>query len=445
MKNLIIKLDLFGKPLRLRLGKQVNKTTLFGGFLSLITYLIISISFIFKILEFFNKSDPYVGFEIYRSTSPKGMNLTEQSLDFIFTLVDSKTFKVVEDIHTYFDIEILYTRYSKFEFTNVKKDKYIVDKRNCSELEESNHIYENLNKFNKKLINNSICMGNELKDSNQDIILNGTFLDNNFTQLSVTIYKCNQTQKFLRNSTIKCKSDEEIKKIRETSFLELFFVDLNVFNENYTDPRDIYLANLYWRLSSSASFITYLTFKNIEILTTNNGLFNLVYDYMNFYSFDHFENVENQSTQEYIDDIAGVIYITPSLKNEAYTRDYLELDEIAASIAGLFSSLILIGNIITIIPYEFDFYENFIDHVWSYDYDESQNLNFIVQNFNKDQIKENHNIKKSYKRLNLSTFRTIHNNSNIEFNEIPNNLNFNKSRQIFNSHLLKKKKILFMI
>jgi len=129
------------------------------------------------------------------------------------------------------------------------------------------------------------------------------------------------------------------------------------------------MSNLFWKLSSTGSFKTNLSFKNIEI-TTEKGLFSEYYETINFFSVDQINNLESELNPDIIDNLAGVLNVFPSFKNEIYSRSYLQIAEIAAGVIGIFKILMLIGNFITIIPYEFHFYEGIINEILNFDYKE---------------------------------------------------------------------------
>jgi len=193
MKNFIKRIDLFGKPLQLRLGKHIKRSTIFGGIMSLITYLLVCLSLISKLFEYLKRSEPGVNFRITKSTSPIQMNLNYQSLDLIFTLVDSDSFNVIYDVDTYFDIEFLYMVYTKptTNETSIEREANEIVKKNCTELNGPD--YKILNKYDEDLLKCSICMGNKLINESriENIILNGTFLDNKYSQISIKIKNCN--------------------------------------------------------------------------------------------------------------------------------------------------------------------------------------------------------------------------------------------------------------
>jgi len=435
MKSFFKNRDMFGKPLQLKLGKNIKKTTIFGGVISLLTYLIIFFSLVYKVIEFFERDQPTVNFKMKQKTYPSAMNLTKQNLNLVFALVDSKTYNLIEDIDSYFDFVFYFTKYTKTESTDVNKKKLVVNTRNCSELEHSSQAYEYLNRFNKRWINNSICMGDKLKDSNEDIIINGTFMENNFSQISIWIYKCNQTNRNLTNNEKKCKNDEEINIIRDKSYLELFFVDTNSKSENYSYPFDTYMANLYWKLSSSSSFKSNIKFKNIEI-HTDVGFFSHVLNVISFFSFDHYEHLETQKSQSFIFNNIGVMYIFPSLNNHIYTRIYLRLEDIAASIGGFYKILMLIGNFITAFPFKFRLYQTMINNIWSFNYESSSKLNRIENIIVDDNLKNKKNFElTSFSNLNIK-------NNNIESSKILSNLEYYKSREISNPQFFKRKRIL---
>jgi len=239
MKSMINKIDIFGKPLQLRLGKEINNSTLFGGILSLITYLLVCSTFFYKILQYFERTHANVNFRLGQSSTPKPMNLNKQNLFFIFTLIDFRNYTVIENLDSYFDFEFRYTRCTKTKFSNVNKEKLLIENKNCSELEGSSPEYDVLTNFDKNLMKNSICNGNKLVNRTEDIILNGTFLENNFSQISIWIRKCNQTERNLKIKINKCKNEEEITNIRDNSFLELFFVNTNVDMKIIQIPRQL--------------------------------------------------------------------------------------------------------------------------------------------------------------------------------------------------------------
>jgi len=58
----------------------------------------------------------------------------------------------------------------------------------------------------------------------------------------------------LYNNNKKCKNETEIINLRDSSFLVLFLVDTNVDFNNYINPKTTYVANFYWKLSSTKYF-----------------------------------------------------------------------------------------------------------------------------------------------------------------------------------------------
>jgi len=107
-------------------------------------------------------------------------------------------------------------------------------------------------------------MGNILINDSENIILNGTFLQKKYSQILIKINKSNNNTRILNNQNDLCKTDEEISNIRDSSYLELFYVGVNVNFNNYTNPQETYMANLFWKLNSQKSFKSNLSFKTID-------------------------------------------------------------------------------------------------------------------------------------------------------------------------------------
>jgi len=237
MKKYIKRIDIFGKPLQLRFGKEINKTTLFGGIFSIITYILVCISLISKILEYFKRNDPGVNYRIRQSTSPNKMNLKTQNLELMFTLVDSHTFEVL-NIHSYFfDIEFLYVKHF-FNISNqMDKEEFDIYRKNCSELKFPENSISILTNFSKSIINNSICMGNELIQNDENIVLEGILIEKFFSHIAIKINVCNQTHRNSLKNPEKCKNITEINDIRDGSFLEIFLINLNIDYTKYDDSK----------------------------------------------------------------------------------------------------------------------------------------------------------------------------------------------------------------
>lgn len=146
---------------------------------------------------------------------------------------------------------------------------------------------------------------------------------------------------------------------------------------------------------------------------------------LNFFSIDQLISRGSEVNVETIDYTAGSIEIFPSTKNEIYSRVYLQLGDIAASVGGVFKILLLIGNFIMIIPYEFHFYQSIMNEILIYDYDGASKRNKKTEDIlviNKNSNNSN-NKTKLYKNFELDSSRNLNDRSNVEGSKISSNSN----------------------
>jgi len=198
-----------------------------------------------------------------------------------------------------------------------------------------------------------------------------------------------------------------------------------------------YLTNFYFELSSKKAFKSEMNFKNIEVIT-NKGYITHFYERKNFYTLENLKNIGVEVDPEIFKDLAGTLKLVPSFTQEIYTRAYLELGDVAASVVGIFRFLLLIGNIITIIPYEFHFYQCIINKILKYNYQDAEttikNENYIINNI---LIDDKNKKSKFCNNYDLSTLRNINNesyrNNIIECSKISINSNYNKSNNLLNT------------
>jgi len=108
-----------------------------------------------------------------------------------------------------------------------------------------------------------------------------------------------------------------------------------------------------------------MSFKNIEVIT-NKGLIKHYNEHQNFFTLEKLINIGGDVDPKVYEETVGIINLFPSLTQETYSRYYIEIGDIAANVAGIFKILFSIGNLITIFPYEFHFYQCIINNIFKY-------------------------------------------------------------------------------
>ena len=172
----------------------------------------------------------------------------------------------------------------------------------------------------------------------EPIIIGGKYGTDFYANLDFFIIKCRNSS----DSDIICKSEEEINSVMQNGWLQITYVSSYIDFNNYSNPIQYITEDSYINLDVSMNKQLYIYFSSLEIYSENNIIF----------SNRKKETSTKQDTT--ITDIISVlddgvissVMVCPSFSIEKYYRKYIKIQEIGASIGGLYSGLSLIIVII---------------------------------------------------------------------------------------------------
>ena len=232
----------------------------------------------------------------------------------------------------------------------------------------------------------------------------------NFTNkfYSILVDKCeNETLNILFNDK-KCKNDILFEDILNNGFINFYFIDQYIQNDNNSEHIKKYLNRIESKLSKNNYIINHLYFNPVFLLTQYNGIKNkIVVNYT--FSLDRNDiNINNQNKEN---DIYIGYYLWLNKRMNFYTLEYMTFSEAISNIGGISNVIISVFYIINKI---FNGYSMLSD---------SKELFFSLPK----NITENLNQKKEIKLKNIKS-KSKDEKNNIE-NKINSQPTINESEQ----------------
>ena len=371
--------------------------------IGIISSLIINVTtFCFSItliLQLINHSEPSVNYA--KITSSMSPNITLNTKELLFTIaIRDKYYNLIND-----------PRYASliatYEKTYSENGNYTVESINLEFMNCSNvyHLFKELevsNRFDSTGLINYNCY-----NYSQPIIIGGKYGTDFYANLKFYVMKCRNST----NSKIICKSEEEINEVIQNGWLQITFVSSYIDITNYSNPIQYITEDTYFNLDVSMNKQMYIYFSLLEIYSKNNiilwGEKKETATKYDFSSSDIISILE--------DGIISSIMVCPSFNIDKYYRKYIKVQEIGASIGGLYNSLKMI-LIILFSYHRFRYIEMNIMNELFY---------FAGENF----MKKKSSIFKcecfNYSNIRLNTI----NNKNYIYKK---NINSSKIKEIFN-------------
>ena len=250
-----------------------------------------------------------------------------------------------------------------------------------------------------------------------------------------------------------CQSIEEINRRLDGGYFGMFITDTLIQPANYTFPSFSFGKNIYTTFSIRAYREFWMYFKNLQ-LTTDSGWLMEDSNTQDYFAVDF-----SKETWDYRDtsQIFFTLAFRTSPNRQVFERNYIKVQEVAASVGGLIKFLLVCGEIL-VFHFRYLHYQDFLIDTFFHKETEANELsekegeliiNYKSHNFQR--ISENRNenlnvnnqiqisqIKKNINNINPTTKLskktqnpTENTNSNIKLiNNTPINLiNLNKNLQ----------------
>ena len=420
------KMDIFETPISLSYNNRYLYETKFGGFLTIITFIIILSYSIWSLSDLFQGKHYSL---ISNERDDYNYILDFSNVPFAFKLVNSKGNDLLYDKSIY-DYRIITTESYYTENSNGKVNNYFehnIEFDYCEKFVGLNKLYEYFN------ISNLLCI-----KPGQNLTMYGKFGDINsgFKGFRLYINKCNSR---IANNT--CFDMEYINKKLANIKLTFFYLGYTI--NHYLNDKNVIKHKVYSVTNSlSINFMKkfFYKFQKGNYYLYNNILWNKK-ESIYFYISDGLEfdfELDSSNSIATTDDSLGYFAFNTNAKVIEYTKTLNSLWDVIARIGGIFNIVVSIAKIINSFIAKkillLDINEHLINNRHS------------PGSLNKIEIKEGiEQIHKNNKNIILQKNQVVNNDSSsvqinnkndkfIELN-LKDGLNYNNSNNIYNENI----------
>ena len=318
-------LDLFKRPLELRVMSKEKTFTWIGAFLSLMIIVFICLSFFQS--DMVQRTSPAV---LEKTTivslSPK--QIFGENRPFIFGLVDYNSNGYIDDTMFKIDVAI-------FGNDNGVPIEMIIPLVPCDTI--SNSLFLN----QPPSFNNSLC----ILDDN--IVIQGQRSDNFYEAIFFQLRICNN-----ETDNVTCKSEEEIAIFLAGMSLYTIYPDYTYDIDNYDNPYSATFTTIIQPISFNnsiwyAEYIKQSTFVNDDFFLYSDP-HKTILSLSDFLSISTYPIIQGQwTTFNNLDNPLTVNCFVSSNNAHYISRTYQKIQNALANCSGIASTLFIIGRILT--------------------------------------------------------------------------------------------------
>ena len=408
IKKFLKKIDLFAIPFVFKYKNKYKYYSSLGGLMSLLFVIAALIIGIYYFIPFYNRKNYNIIY--YSMNMPKTDTIKLNSkANFAIGLecpLDKKTHLKGKDL---FDLKLTYIISKTDHNGNRSKDKIELTTHSCNETDFYNNDTINFMNFDEV-----VCL------DKTDNSLQGIYTDEIFSYYEFSLLAKNDSVELFRKiDTYLTETDCK---------LELFYTEVTIDFDNYTDPIKTYINSVFIQLNPTLFLKMNVYFEN-QYFENDNFLFFIFDEKKEEKTIDpyiHFSRIEDYSLYKGLD--RGIIkpsdytkyaniYVRADTTKTVTKRKYQKVTEFYADASSLLIALF------QILYFSFLFINRFYaNHSLAkkiFFFKEMENKNFNI-NRKAEQIKNLINLTKSYidqpKPFNYSD-----NNNNKNNNQIPSN------------------------
>ena len=331
IKKIFESINIYGINIPLLYKKEEIFNTTLGIFLSIFSYILVILVSLFYALDLFNKSSFSLTTNTIQIDGEYYLNFSNIPILFSFSDLNG-TSKTLDPTL----VNLKFTHQMN-KPVSINGKNYISSSFNEIELEECK-----INNINSKLfeegynINNYMCI-----KKGQNFYINGRFGDTTigFSFLQITLNKCQN------GSNIICKSEEEINKYFQNSYLNLIYLSYSVNHYNVSHP----IIDIYRNDGFSLSFHylrRYFYYFSPSIYESHKGLFFTNVKYHKFFEFEliYPDIIDKDVNIDYTKNNPSMveIFITFYCREKYYVRKYVTLQDVLGNIGGFLDITFLI-------------------------------------------------------------------------------------------------------
>ncbi len=395
-----------------------NKT-FFGGLLSILIFLIISILFINFFLIFALRKK----YTIYDSETKLGKATRYWKPEDFSIIILDKYFNQIEESERYFEIdaEIWTDKRITLDNGTVISETVIVP----IELTKCNILnYSNFDLWrDEKLINDSTCFSNSI--IKQKANSTGNFGGTGYTGIVIWIHLCNNDT--TKNKTY-CYSKEKSKEKLENIFIYVKFFDYYFEHDSYDNISTPYIYSELIQASSSSYKRIWYQFQKILYKTDKGILFDDI-DTKDFVTLSSSYNSIDLRTESTVKDSFSAVSLNMEDNTKIIEKEYYKFQELCADLGGIINFIFFVAKVLNYFFTINIYYHNIIN----------KNINnflpksaikriSINRNSNNNNINNNNKIDEINSNLKINQKQNNNNNSNnysniSHYKPVKNNLN----------------------
>ena len=334
LSEFLIAQDHFGiTPAFLHKGRNQYNTFLCKIFSLLMNLGCISI-FITKLIELTKKSNPTVNHvSLWKSMGP---NNTLNSNTFV------ASFGILDQNNILFHDPSYLTLEAYYEIGSIENGNYIVTKNklnpiNCTEI--NYNVYKKYGfeeEFHSNILSNFYCFNST--EYNDEIVIGGIYGHDFYGCIHAILQKCQNSS----NSDIICKTEKEIDSKINGFWFEFFFIDQFIDIYNYTQPIQTFGNSLYTWVTPDFSKSIKAYFNQVTVYSDNGILFDSIKESIAFkYDQNTYDVKANNQDGKLVE-----FSIISSRNDEKYYRSYIKIQDVFATVGGIFNGLIIGGSIV---------------------------------------------------------------------------------------------------
>ena len=302
-----------------------------GMYLSLFINILSLCLGITLMMELIYHTGPSVNYAQFHSSMTTNMTLNTKELLFTIAIRDNN-YNLINDP----SIASIIATYERVVSINGNLNIEVInlDFMNCSKIYDIFKEFEIDDRFNSIGLINYNCY-----NASEPIIMGGKYGTEFYGNLAFYVSKCKNSS----DSNIICKNEDEINNLIQNGWLQITYVSSYVDFNNYSHPIQYVTEDSYIMLDISMNKQLYIYFSPLEIHSENN----LVFSNKNNMIATKHDSTTIDIISALNDGVISSIMLCPSFTVDKYYRKYIKIQEIGASIGGLYSGLSILAILLS--------------------------------------------------------------------------------------------------
>jgi len=376
MKKLILLTDFLGTAPNFKINSQSRYQTLFGGIISILTYMLILVAGGYFTDQLFNNKTKTITYNIVPS-----LNVIQNISNFPYMIMlQNNFFYPFDDQSRYYYIhsEIWETKQTKEGGNSVVKTTRNVVKHEYCDLNKHFGEYKEYFK-NVPYLEKHLC---PVPGAN-NLTLYGVYGSNSdYSYFTHYISRCLNNTVFNGNVT-NCHEDAVIRKALENSFVSFKFLDMVLDHNDPINPGKFNLRSEALPVSSTIFKREWFVYRPVEYITDLGLVFE---DYKNqsYFKVNPVRETVDLRTQGSIPGSFAMVTSIMDSQYDSFSRSFMKAQQVLANLGGVIKGLAIIANIFTFIFVNEIYYFDLVKVL--FDCSPEQNQNFSNDNQSQSEL-----------------------------------------------------------